>query len=184
MYVCMRCSECGCTYVCVCMCIAGKAESLGIGVSGVENCSEVERAKALTTGGTRSSVGREKANASCVALELSDDGLEDGCIFQSNLGHTTVSFDNSNPHQAAHKKVTIKNMRYTCQRTSTYLCTHIHVLIQQRIYIHVWTYTAENIHVWTYAAENIHSCMDLYNRDSLPAGPLTVCTIMHSILYN
>ena len=26
--------------------------------------------------------------------------------------------------------------------------------------------------------------MDLYSRDSLPAGPLTVCTIMHSILYN
>lgn len=39
-------------------------------------------------------------------------------------------------------------------------------------------------YVRAYTAENIHSCMDLHTRDLLPIGPLTVCTTMHSILYN
>ena len=100
------------TYVCTYV-LVGKAESLSVGVSGVENCSEREQTTALSAGDIRSSVGKEKTSTSCLALELSDDGLEDGCIFQTNLGHTTVAFDNSNPHQLSHKKVTIKNMRYS-----------------------------------------------------------------------
>ena len=91
----------------------GKAESLSVGVSSLENCSEGDRAKALSYDNPRSSVWKEKMDGSCLALDLGDDGLEDGCIFQSNLGHTAVHFDSTNPHQAAHKRVTIKNMRYT-----------------------------------------------------------------------
>ena len=104
-------------------CAVGKAESLSVGVSSIENCSERDHAKALNADDTRGSPGKEKAGASCTALELSDDGLEDDCIYQNNLGHITATFDNSNPHQEAHKKVTVKNMRCVSIHVCTlYMC--------------------------------------------------------------